>query len=176
MGQFRCALFLLSYVLTLAACGGVKLIDVQKSAAVLNLSPEQREIVEPKIEFITDIVEDYNFERDELELAYQRYRSEANLPPLSRYEGGGRQTRRQIYREQNELRTKIRDFAQQRQQYIKEISNLIQEIRATLTPRQLTTLDEIEFPKLKLPNILRRSHYNDFLFIPGTRMGSPRDF
>ena len=83
---------------------------------------------------------------------------------------------RQIYREQNELRTKIRDFAQQRQQYIKEISNLIQEIRATLTPRQLTTLEEIEFPKLKLPNILRRSHYNDFLFIPGTRMGSPRDF
>ena len=176
MGQFRCALFLLSYVLTLAACGGVKLIDVQKSAAALNLSPEQREIVEPKIEFITDIVEDYNFEKDELELAYQRYRSKASLPRLSRYEGGGRRTMRRGLREQNQLRTKIRDFVRQRQEYIKEITNLVQEIRATLTPRQLTTLEEIELPKLKLPNILRRNRYNDFMFIPGTRMTSPRDF
>ena len=103
MGQARCAVFLLSYVLTLAACGGVKLIEVQKSAAALNLSPEQREIVEPKIEFITDIVEDYNFEKDELELAYQRYRSEASLPRLSRYEGGGRRTTRQLFREQTRI-------------------------------------------------------------------------
>ncbi len=176
MGKFTCALFLSSYVLTLAACGGVKLIEVQKSTAALNLSPKQREIVEPKIEFITDIVEDYNFEKDELELAYQRYRSEASLPRLSRYEGGGRRTRRQVFREQNALRTKIRAFARQRQDYIKEITNLIQEIRAILTPRQLTTLEEIELPKLKLPSILRRSRYNDFLYVPGTRIGSPRDF
>ena len=176
MGKFTCALYLLSYVLTLTACGGVKLIEVQKSTAALNLSPEQREIVEPKIEFITDIVEDYNFEKDELELAYQRYRSEASLPRLSRYEGGGRQTRRQAFREQNRLRTKFREFARQRQEYIKEIANLIQDIRSTLTSRQLATLEEIELPKLKLPNTLRRSRYNDFLFIPGTRIGSPRDF
>lgn len=176
MGKPGGALFLLSYMLTLAACGGVKLIEVQKSTAALNLSPKQREIVEPKIEFITDIVEDYNFEKDELELAYQRYRSEASLPRLSRYEGGGRRTMRQVFREQNKLRTKIRDFARQRQEYIKEIANLVQDIRTTLTPRQLATFEEIELPKLKLPSILRRSRYNDFLFIPGTRMGSPRDF
>lgn len=176
MGQFKCALFLLSYTVTLAACGGVKLIDVQKSAEALNLSPEQKQIVEPKIEFIGDIVEDYNFEKNEIELAYQRYRSEASLPRLSRYEGGGRRTMRQVFREQNNLRTKIRAFARQRQEYIKEIANLIQEIRATLTSRQLAALEEIEMPKLKLPNVLRRSRYNDFLYIPGTRMGSPRDF
>ncbi|MDE0301063.1 MAG: hypothetical protein OXN17_20730 [Candidatus Poribacteria bacterium] len=176
MGQPNYALVLLSYVLTLAACGGVKLIEVQKSAAALNLSPGQREIVEPKIEFISDIVEDYNFEKHELELSYQRYRSEASLPRLSRYEGGGRRTMRQVYREQNALRTMIRAFARQRQEYIKEITNLIQEIRATLTPRQLVTFEEIELPKLKLPNVLRRSRYNDFLFIPGSRMGSHRNF
>ena len=176
MGQLRYALFLLGYVLTLSACGGVKLIEVHKSAAALNLSPNQREIVKPKIEFISDIVEDYNFEKHELELAYQRYRSEASLPRLRRYEGGGRRTMRQVYREQNVLRTKIRAFARQRQEYIKEIKNLIREIRATLSPRQLVAFEELELPKLKLPNVLRRSRYNDFLFIPGTRLGSPRDF
>ena len=176
MGQLRFVLFLLSYALTLAACGGIKLIEVQKSAAALNLSPDQREIVEPKLEFITDIVEDYNFEKHELELAYQRYRSEASLPRLSRYEGGGRRTTRQVFREQSALRTKVRAFARQRQEYTKEITKLIKEIQATLTPRQLATFEEIELPKLKLPNVLRRSRYNDFLFIPGSRMGRPRTF
>ena len=176
MGQPRYALFLLSYALMFAACGGVKLIEVQESTAALKLSPEQREIIEPKIEFIDDIVEDYKFEKDELEAAYQRYRSKASLPRLSRYEGGGRRTMRRGLREQNQLRTKIRDFVRQRQEYIKEITNLVQEIRATLTPQQLVILEEIELPKLKPPNILRRSHNNDFMFIPGTRMTSPRDF
>ena len=176
MGQPRYTLFLLSYALLFAACGGVQLIEVQESTAALKLTPEQREIIEPKIKFIDDIVEDYKFEKNELEAAYQRYRSKASLPRLSRYEGGGRRTMRRGLREQNQLRTKIRDFVRQRQEYIKEITNLVQEIRATLTPPQLVILEEIELPKLKPPNILRRNRYNDFMFIPGTRMTSPRDF
>ena len=176
MEQFKCTLILLSCALTLSACGGIKLIEVQKSAATLNLSSDQREIVQPKIEHISDIAEDYNFEKEELELAYQRYRSKASLPRPSRYEGGGRSTMRQAFREQNQLRTRIRGFVRQREEYRKEITNLLQEIRTVLTPRQLAILEEIELPKLKLPRVLRRGAYNDFMFIPGTRVTSPGDF
>ena len=176
MERFRYALFLLSCLPIFGACGGVKLIEIQKSTGALNLSAEQRTIVEPKIELISDIVEDYNFEKDELELAYQRYRGKASLPRLNRYEGGGRRTMRGMFREQNQLRTKIRRFVQQREEYRKEITNLVLDIRATLTSRQLAIFEDIELPKLKLPNILRRSRYNDFMFIPGTRGASPRDF
>ena len=167
---------LLGYALMLSACGGIKLIEIQKSVAALNLSSDQRKVVEPKIEYISVIVEDYNFEKEELELAYQRYRGKASLPRLSRYEGGGRSTMRQVHREQNVLRTKIRGFVRQRQEYRKTITNLVQEIRITLTPRQIAILEEIELPKLKLPNILRRGSNNDFMFIPGTRGASPGDF
>ena len=176
MEQFRCALILLSYALTLSACGGLKLIEVQKSAAALSLSSEQREVIEPKLEYISDIVEDYNFEKEELELAYQRYRSKASLPRPSRYEGGRRSAMRQAFRDQNQLRTKMRGFVRQREEYRKEITNLLQEIRTTLTPRQLAILEEIQLPKLKLPNLLRRGSYNDFMFIPGSRVASPSDF
>lgn len=176
MTQLKCPLLVLSFMMLLMACGGVKLIDIPRSTSALNLSAEQRKIIEPKIAFIDDIVEDYDFERSELKVAYQRYRSNASLPRLSRYEGGGRTATRQILRKQGELRLRIRSFVKQRQDYAKEIAILVEEIRAHLSPEQLGLFAEIELPKLELPEIVRHRSYNNFMFVPGTRMANPDDF
>ena len=176
MRQLMCPLLLLSFMMLLMACGGVKLIDIPKSTSTLNLSAEQREIIEPKISCIDDIVEDYNFEKSVLKVAYQRYRSKASLPRLSRYEGGRRTTTSQIFREQGELRKEFRSLVRQRQEYAKEIMILVEEIRAHLSPEQLGLFTEIELPKLELLEILRHRSYDDFMFVPGTRMASPDDF
>lgn len=155
----RVALFILS-LLALGCGGGVKLINLPDSSNALNLSKEQREDIEPKIVHIRDIVEDYEFERDEVEAAYRSYYGRASLPRLSRYEGGRRE--RGIRSEWHELRIKLRSFAAQRRQYAKEISGLIREIHADLTPDQRVAFEDIKLPELRLPEVLRRRHYDEF--------------
>ena len=155
----RVALFILS-LLALGCGGGVKLINLPDSSNALNLSKEQREGIEPKIVHIRDIVEDYEFERDEVEAAYRSYYGRASLPRLSRYEGGRRE--RGIRSEWHELRIKLRSFAAQRRQYAKEISGLIREIHADLTPDQRVAFEDIKLPELRLPEVLRRRHYDEF--------------
>ena len=166
----RLALLILS--LLLQGCGGgVKLIDLPQSSIALNLSEEQREIIEPKIALIRDIVEDYEFERDEVEAEYRRYQSRASLPQMSRYEGG--RLGRGVRLEWHELRIKLRSFTMQRQQYAKEISGLIHKIQADLTPDQRVAFEEIKLPELRLPEVLRRRSYDEF----GMRLrGLPYDF
>ena len=74
-------LTLLILSLLLPGCGGgIKLIDLPQSSIALNLSEKQRESIEPKIQLIRDIVEDYEFEKDEVEAEYRRYYSHASLP------------------------------------------------------------------------------------------------
>ena len=175
MRQFsrRLPLFLF-FILSISACGGIQLIDIPKSIATLNLSEEQREMVYPKFALIRDIVEDYNFEKGELVADYHRYRSNVSTTRLSRYEGGG--PNREIYRERNTLRTEIRNFVRQRKEFIKEISKLVEEIRGNLSSEQLVAFEKIKLPELEFPEMLRRRPYDEFLFIPGSRMGRPDDF
>jgi len=158
------------------ACGGVKLTDVVSSTAVLKLSTEQQEFIEPKIGFIGDIVEDYDFEKEEFKVFYERYRTKSSLPRLRRYEGGGRIARRQRFREQNELRTTIKSFVKQRQKYVKEIGDLLNQIRENLTPYQLGLFREIALPKLRLPEMLRSRSYTNFMFVPGVQRPARNDF
>lgn len=155
----RVALFILS-LLVLGCGGGVKLINLPDSSNALNLSKEQREGIEPKIVHIRDIVEDYEFERDEVEAAYRSYYARASLPRMSRYEGG--RVDRGVRLEWHELRIKLRSFAAQRRQYAKEISGLIREIHADLTPDQRVAFEDIKLPELRLPEVLRRRHYDEF--------------
>ena len=151
--------------------GGVKLTNFPQSSVALNLSKEQRESIEPKIALIRDIVEDYEFEKDEVEAEYRRYYSRANLPPMSRHEGG--RLDRGVRREWHELRMKLRSFIAQRREYAKEISGLIHNINADLTPNQRVAFEEIELPQLRLPEVLRRRTYDEF----GMRMrGVPFEF
>ena len=150
-------LFILS-LLVLGCGGGVKLINLPDSSVALNLSKEQREIIEPKIALIQDIVEDYEFERDEIEAEYRSYTSRASLPQMSRNEGG--RLGRGVRLEWHELRIKLRRFAEQRRQYAKEISGLIHEITVDLTPDQRVAFENIELPELRLPEMLRRRPYD----------------
>ena len=146
--------------LVLGCGGGVKLINLPDSSNALNLSKEQREGIEPKIVHIRDIVEDYKFERDEVEAAYRSYYTRASLPRMSRYEGG--RLDRGVRLEWHELRIKLRSFAAQRRQYAKEISGLVREIHADLTPDQRVAFEDIKLPELRLPEVLRRRHYDEF--------------
>ena len=163
------ALFVLS-LLILGCGGGIKLTNLPQSSVALNLSKEQQESIEPKIALISDIIEDYEFEKDEVEAEYRLYYTRASLPPMSRYEGG---RNRRVRLEWHELRMKLRSFVAQRRQYAKEISGLIREIKADLTPDQRVAFEDIELPELRLPEILRRRTYDDF----GMRMrGVPFEF
>ncbi len=163
------ALFVLS-LLILGCGGGIKLTNLPQSSVALNLSKEQQESIEPKIALISDIIEDYEFEKDEVEAEYRLYYTRANLPPMSRYEGG---RGRRVRLEWHELRMKLRSFVAQRRQYAKEISGLISEIKADLTPDQRVAFEDIELPELRLPEVLRRRTYDDF----GMRMrGVPFEF
>ncbi len=165
----RLALLVLSLLL-LGCGGGVKLINLPQSSIALNLSREQQERIEPKIVLIRDIVEDYEFEKDEVEAEYRLYYTRASLPPMSRYEGG-RGSRVRL--EWHQLRMKLRSFVAQRREYAKEISGLLREIEADLTPDQRVAFADIELPELRLPEVLRRRYHDDL----GMRMrGVPFNF
>ena len=155
-----CFTLLLLSLLFLGCGGGVKLINLPDSSIALDLSKEQREIIEPKIVLIRDIVEDYEFEKDEVEAEYRSYTSRASLPQMSRNEGG--RLGRGVRLEWHELRIKLRRFTEQRRQYVKEISGLIREITVDLTPDQRVAFENIELPELRLPEMLRRRPYDGF--------------
>ena len=160
VSRFTQLTLLIFSLLVLGCGGGVKLINLPDSSVALNLSKEQRENIEPKIVLIRDIVEDYEFERDEVEAEYRSYYARASLPRMSRYEGG--RVDRGVRLEWHELRIKLRSFAAQRRQYAKEISGLIREIHADLTPDQRVAFEDIKLPELRLPEVLRRRHYDEF--------------
>ena len=163
---------LLIFSLSILGCGGgVKLTNLPDTSAALNLSKQQREGIEPKIALIRDIIEDYEFERDEVEAEYRSYYTRANLPRMTRYETG--RIDRGFRLEWHELRMKLRSFIAQRQQYVKEISGLIREIQADLTPDQRVAFEDIKLPELRLPEVLRRRSHDEF----GMRMrGVPFEF
>ena len=170
VSHFRQLALLVLSLLLLGCGGGVKLINLPQSSIALNLSKEQQESIEPKIVLIRDIIEDYEFEKDEVEAEYRLYYTRASLPPMSRYEGG---RGRRVRLEWHELRMKLRSFVAQRRQYAKEISGLLREIKADLTPDQRVAFEDIELPELRLPEVLRRRTYDDF----GMRMrGVPFEF
>ena len=166
-----CFIFLILSLLLLGCGGGVKLTNFPQSSSALNLSKEQRESIEPKIALIRDIIEDYEFEKDEVEAEYRSYYTRAQLPRMSRYESG--YLDRGGRREWHELRMKLRSFVAQRRQYTKEISGLVNEIKADLTPDQRVAFEDIKLPELQLPEVLRRRSHDEF----GMRLrGVPFDF
>ena len=57
------------------ACGGPKLLDVSKSSTVLQLTSTQQQTIHPKLNLIRDLVEDYDFEKKQLEADYQVFRA-----------------------------------------------------------------------------------------------------
>ncbi|MDE0683694.1 MAG: hypothetical protein OXI63_12310, partial [Candidatus Poribacteria bacterium] len=137
MGNGRLLLILLLCSL-LQACGGLKLIDVSKSSAALQLTTAQQETIHPKLKLIRDIVEDYDFEKKQLEADYQVFRAGITQRQSGRYEDRftDTRTRRDLY----EFREEARKFLRQRDIYLNEVKEIIEEVAAELTPDQRVKL------------------------------------
>lgn len=158
----------------LQACGGLKLIDVSKSSAALQLTTAQQQVIQPKLKLIRDIVEDYDFEKKQLEVDYQVFRAGMTERRYNRYEDGFRDSRSR--RELNAFRDEARKFLKQREIFIDEIKELIEEIAAELTSDQRLKFAELKLPKLEVPMMLQRDPYNDLRYIPNHPLGGVNVF
>ena len=158
----------------LQACSGLKLTDVSKSSAALQLTSPQQQVVQPKLKLIRDIVEDYDFEKKQLEADYQVFRAGMTQRQYGQYEDGFRDTRTR--RELIAFREEARKFLRQRDTYLNEIKDLIEEITVELTPEQRIKLAEMKLPKLEVPLMLQRDPYNELRYIPNHPLGGTNIF
>jgi len=173
MGNMRTLLVLILCGF-LQACGGLKLIDVSKSSEALQLTPPQQQTIPPKLKLIRDIVEDYDYEKKQLEADYQVYRAGITQRSYGRYEDRFTDTRSR--RELYALREEARKFLRQRAIFLNEIKDIIEEIAAELTPDQRIKLAELKLPKLEVPLMLQRDPYNDLRYIPNHPLGGANVF
>ena len=173
MGNTR-LLLILPLCGLLQACGGLKLINVSKSSAALQLTTVQQQTIHPKLSLIRDIVEDYDFEKKQLEVDYQVFRAGITQRQYSQYEDGFRDTRTR--RELTEFREEARKFLRQRNTLLNEIKKLIEEIAAELTLEQRVKLAELKLPKLEVPTMLQSDPYSELRYIPNHPLGGPNIF
>ncbi len=166
---FRQILFSSFLCCFLAGCGTIKLIDIPKSSSALQLTHKQKQAIQPKLKLIRDIVDDYDFEKKQLEGDLREYRALANDRNLNRYDGGLSITQRQ--RNLTQIRIKVRKFISQRSTLIKEIEKLLREIYAELTDAQRVTFNELKMPELEIPRSLRRDPHADLRRIPRHLIG-----
>ncbi len=150
-------------------CGPTKLIDIQKSGTELQLTDAQMQIIKPKLQLIRDIIDDYDFEKQQMEKDLRDYRLLANDRQLYRPDGGLSTTQRQ--RSLNQIRIKVRKFLTQRNTYLKEIEKLLREIHAELSPDQREKFAELKMPELEIPRSLRRDPHTDLRRIPSHLIG-----
>lgn len=154
----------------LIGCGATKLIDVQESSSVLQLTDQQKEKIQPKLRLIRDMVDDYEFEKSQLDGDLREYRILTSDRNLYRYDGGlSTAQRRQNF---TAIRTKVRKFLTQRSIFHKEIEKLLVEITDLLTPNQLVAFKELKMPELKIPRSLRRDPHADLRHIPRHLIGA----
>ncbi len=167
-------LLILPLCCLLQACGGLKLIDISKSSAALQLTTAQQQTVQPKLQLIRDIVEDYDFEKKQLETDYQVFRSGITQRQYGQYEDGfmNTRTRRDLY----EFREEARKFLRQRAIYLDEIKELIAEVTAELTPDQRVKFADLKLPKLEVPLMLQRDPYSELRYIPNHPLGGANVF
>lgn len=153
----------------LCGCGVIRLIDFQKSSSELQLTNTQIQKIAPRVELIRDIVEDYDFEKTQLEGDLREYRTLANDKGLYRYDGGlsTQQRRRGL----TEIRTKVHKFITQRNVFIKEIEKLLREIHDELTDEQRVIFAKLKLPELKIPRLLKPDPHADLKHIPRHLIG-----
>ena len=63
-------------LLTVSACGGTKLLDIEKTSNALNLSETQHNVVRSKVQQIEEIVEDYELEKETLAAGFAERRNQ----------------------------------------------------------------------------------------------------
>lgn len=153
----------------LIGCGAIKLVDIPKSSSALQLTGTQKQTIEPKLILIREIVDDYDFEKKQLEGDLREYRAIASDRRLYRYDGGLSTAQRQ--RNLIQIRAKVRKFLSQRRTFLKEIEKLLQEIHADLSAEQRVAFGELKMPELEIPRSLRRDPHADLRRIPRHLIG-----
>ena len=148
-----CVLF--SVVLLISACASTKLIEIDKTSHFLKLSEEQLKVVQPKIETIKDIVDNYNADKESLE-------TEVNQLRRSRMGGGGYSGSGGSGGDQSgsreEIRQKIQALREEQSKSQRQINVLVAEIKAVLREEQLEKFEKIELPKLEMPDFGGKNH------------------
>jgi len=141
---------LFSIAFLISACGSTKLIDIDKTSTFLNLSKEQLQVVQPKINTIKIIADNYNAEKEKLETEFQELRS-------SRMSGGGFGGRSGSgggqggFRQQ--IRQKIQNLREKQSKSQTQIDALVEDIKAVLDEEQLEKFEKIKLPKLEMPEL-----------------------
>ena len=158
----------------LQACGGLKLVDISKSTAALQLTKAQQQTIHPKLKLIRDLVDDYDFEKKQLEADYQIFRAGLTQRYYDRYEQGFTDMRSR--RELNAFRDDARKFLKQREIFQNEIQKLVEEVVLELTDAQRVKFSELKLPKLDVPLMLQRDPYNDLRYIPNHPLGGINTF
>ena len=138
-------------IFAIAACGGTKLLDIEKTSNVLNLSKTQRRAVQSKIQQIDEIVEDYELEKETLEAGFAERRNQMR----SSGGFGGRERGGMRGGSQNQMQA----FYQQRAAFQKQIDTLVAEIHEVLNEEQQEKFANIKLPELKLPEMGRRGGF-----------------
>lgn len=144
-------LILIIIIFAVSACGSTKLLDIEKTSSVLNLSETQRRAVQSKVQQIEGIVEDYELEKETLEAGFAERRNQMR----SGGGFGGRGRGGMPGGSQNQMQT----FYQQRAAFQKQIDTLIAEIHGVLNEEQQEKFADIKLPELKLPEMGRRGGF-----------------
>ncbi len=138
-------------IFTISACGGTKLLDIEKTSNALNLSETQRNVVRSKVQQIEGIVQDYELEKETLEAGFAERRNQMR----SGGGFGGRGSDGIRSGAQNKMRT----FYKQREIFLKQIDTLVAEIHEILNEEQKEEFLNIKLPELKLPEMGRRGGF-----------------
>jgi peptidoglycan hydrolase CwlO-like protein len=144
-------LIFLVMIFVISACGGTKLLDIEETSSVLDLSETQRRVVQSKVQQIEEIVEDYELEKETLEAEFAERRNQ--MRSGSSFGGRGRGGMRGG--SQNQMQT----FYQQHAALQKQIDTLVAEIHGVLNEEQQQKFADIKLPELKLPEMGRRGGF-----------------
>lgn len=150
-----CVLF--SIVLLISACGSTKLVEIEKTSNFLNLSEEQLPVVQPKIEEIKTVVDEFNAAKEKFETEMEELRGSRmggrgfGGPPPGGFGGG--QGRRGGFGGGGPggLRGKLDELSKKQVESQRQIKTLVEEIKAVLDEGQLKKFEKIKLPELKMP-------------------------
>lgn len=160
---------LLLFIFLIVGCGKVSLTQISKSSDMLQLSDKQKNIIHPKLKLIQDVLDDYDFEKRQIESDVREYRIMSQDRQLYRYDGGLSNAQRQ--RRLSNVRVKVRKFLIHRNVLLKEIGKLIKEITIELSEVQLVEFNKLKMPELEIPRSFRRDPTADFRYIPRNPLG-----
>jgi uncharacterized membrane protein YgcG len=137
-----------------------KLIDLDKSLPKLNLTEEQREVVEPKMKAIKEIVDEYNAEKEQIEEQLSDMRGSMGGGRGGMMSGGrggmGRGGREAGGEGGSGPRGKLQEFRNKRETYLSAINVHIEDIKSVLNEDQLAVFEKMKMPELEMPEMPQR--------------------